>query len=180
MDPIATIRAFTGLSQRGFAAEVGTSQPTIAAYERQTKSPTWATIERIADAAGVEVHIVVSAPWAEGDRRHLTEHRAIAFALHREPERIVQRARAELHRLLRQPAGKASRERRSAWREWQRILSLPASDIVATLLDPSARARSLRRASPFRGVISGRRRLEIMGTVGGEARARRERASHRR
>jgi transcriptional regulator with XRE-family HTH domain len=179
MDPIATIRVSTGLSQREFAAAVGTSQPTIAAYERQAKSPTWSTIERIADAAGVEVHVVVSAPWTEADRRNLVQHRAIAFALQRHPDRVVRRAEAELTRLLRRPSGKASQERRAAWREWRRVLALPPSDIVAVLVDPSARASALRRASPFRGAISGRRGLEIMGEVAGETRARRASAAQR-
>jgi transcriptional regulator with XRE-family HTH domain len=139
------------LSQRAFATAVGTSQPTIAAYERQAKSPTWSTIERIADAAGVEVHVVVSAPWREADRRNLVQHRAIVFALHRSPDRVVRRAETELARLLRQPSTKASQERRAAWRQWRQVLALPTSDIVAVLLDPSARAQALRRASPFRG-----------------------------
>jgi transcriptional regulator with XRE-family HTH domain len=179
VDPISTIRAAAGLSQRDFAAKVGTSQPTIAAYERQAKSPTWSTIERIADAAGVEVHVVVSAPWTEADRRNLVQHRAIAFALQRHPDRVVRRAEAELTRLLRRPSGKALRARRTTWRDWQQVLALPPSDIVAVLLDPSARGRALRRASPFRGAISGRRGRGIVGAAAGETRARRARANRR-
>ncbi len=45
------------LSQRALAARAGTSQSTIAAYERGTKDPTYQTLSRILRAAGFDLRL---------------------------------------------------------------------------------------------------------------------------
>lgn len=52
------IRLQSGMSQTDLAAAAGTSQPTISAYESGTKQPSLATLERLARAAGAEMHVV--------------------------------------------------------------------------------------------------------------------------
>ncbi len=49
---IKRARLDAGLSQRQLAARAATSQPTLSAYERGTKSPSAATLVRILAAAG--------------------------------------------------------------------------------------------------------------------------------
>lgn len=49
---IKRARLDAGLSQRDLAAQAGTSQPTLSAYERGTKSPSAETLVRILAAAG--------------------------------------------------------------------------------------------------------------------------------
>lgn len=64
MDPIPTLllrlRLATGLSQRALARRAGTSQPAIARYERGVSTPSWETLERIAEACGQRVEIDVA------------------------------------------------------------------------------------------------------------------------
>ena len=53
MNPVRLIRAVAGMTQRELADAAETSQPTVAAYESGAKSPTWRTVERIADSVGL-------------------------------------------------------------------------------------------------------------------------------
>jgi hypothetical protein len=46
------MRSSAGLSQRALAERAGTSQPAIARYERAATTPSWETLERLAEACG--------------------------------------------------------------------------------------------------------------------------------
>lgn len=63
MYPLASVvrklRLSTGLSQRAFAARAETSQPAIARYEVGAATPSWQTLERLAEASGRRVEISV-------------------------------------------------------------------------------------------------------------------------
>ncbi|SRR6266540_2514022 len=48
-------RTRAGLSQRALARRAGTAQSVIARIERGQTSPTWETLERLLDAAGVDI-----------------------------------------------------------------------------------------------------------------------------
>src|SRR5258705_1890829 len=48
-------RTRAGLSQRALARRAGTAQSVIARIERGQASPTWETLERLLDAAGVDM-----------------------------------------------------------------------------------------------------------------------------
>lgn len=65
MENLATVvrkmRLATGLSQRDFARRAGTSQPAIARYERGTATPSWQTFQRLAEAAGRQAEVKVTA-----------------------------------------------------------------------------------------------------------------------
>jgi transcriptional regulator with XRE-family HTH domain len=49
-----------GLSQREYARLVGCDHGAIAAYERARKRPTLATLVRLLDATGVDVHLTIA------------------------------------------------------------------------------------------------------------------------
>jgi transcriptional regulator with XRE-family HTH domain len=54
---VRRMRRAAGLSQRDLAQRAGTSQPAIARYERGAATPSWATLQRLADACGQRVRI---------------------------------------------------------------------------------------------------------------------------
>ncbi len=57
---VRTLREQAGLSQRELAGRAGTSQPAIARYERGVSTPSWETLERLADACGRRIEIDVA------------------------------------------------------------------------------------------------------------------------
>ena len=57
---IHAARLKAGLSQASLAGRAGTTQPTISMYERGTKVPDLATLERILGAAGFELRMVLA------------------------------------------------------------------------------------------------------------------------
>lgn len=57
---VRTLRGQAGLSQRELAARAGTSQPAIARYERGVSTPSWETLERIAEACGQRIEVDVA------------------------------------------------------------------------------------------------------------------------
>lgn len=60
-------RSRAGLSQTELARRVGTSQPAIARYERARVMPDLATLLRIVEACGLELHFQLAEP--DGQRR---------------------------------------------------------------------------------------------------------------
>jgi len=64
------VRQHAGLTQQQLASRVGTSRPTLSAYEHGHKSPTLATVERILDGAGFELSAVPKVTFHEITRGH--------------------------------------------------------------------------------------------------------------
>lgn len=58
-DLVRELRRGAGLSQRELARRAGTSQPAIARYESGAAAPSWATVERLAEACGRALRIGV-------------------------------------------------------------------------------------------------------------------------
>src|SRR5450432_1594240 len=58
-------RRWSGLSQDELAKRSGTSRPTLSAYEHSRKSPSLATAERIAEAAGFAMELVPKVAFAQ-------------------------------------------------------------------------------------------------------------------
>ena len=58
---VRKLRLSTGLSQRAFAARAETSQPAIARYESGAATPSWQTLERLAQVCGRRVEVSVMA-----------------------------------------------------------------------------------------------------------------------
>jgi transcriptional regulator with XRE-family HTH domain len=67
---LAYARRAAGLSQNALARLAGTSQPTLSAYERGTKSPSLTVAERIIDAAGYRLEIVPNLEFVEVPGEH--------------------------------------------------------------------------------------------------------------
>jgi uncharacterized protein len=54
---VRELRLGAGLSQRALARRAATSQPAVARYERGTSTPSWETLQRLAEACGQRVRI---------------------------------------------------------------------------------------------------------------------------
>jgi len=71
MNCVRTLRAVSGQTRQQLAEAADTSQPTVAACEGGRKSPTLRTLERLAEAAGLVVHLEYVPPLTREDRRSL-------------------------------------------------------------------------------------------------------------
>ncbi len=145
------------MTQTELARAAGTSQPTIAAYESQSKSPTLSTVERLATSVGKEAVVVFVAPLTREDRRSLAVHRAIALKLRHDPTVVLEAAQANLCRSVEQHP-----HARRLLNEWDDILGRPVENIIESLLDPSPHARDLRHVTPFAGVLSSAERTSVL------------------
>ena len=151
------MREAVGLTQAALAEAGGTSQPTIAAYEAGTKSPTLNTVNRLARAAGLDATVVFHPPMTREDRRSLALHEIIAVRLRDDPETVLRRARETLARM--QSIAAASSQ---PLREWSVLLDRPVPAIVEILTDNSPWARELRHVTPFAGVLSASERAKAL------------------
>jgi len=165
---IRRLRRLAGLKQAELAQAGGTSQPAIAAYEAGRKSPTLATVRRLAASVGLEATVQFASPMTREERRSLHLHRAIAERLRSEPDRIVRQARLNLRRMR---AG-ASKESQPL-REWGVLLDRPVEALSEILTDPSPWARELRHVTPFAGVLTAEERAEAYRDFAGEEARRR-------
>jgi transcriptional regulator with XRE-family HTH domain len=156
MNPIRELREKRRLSQQGLARLAHTSQPTIAAYESGSKSPRLRTIERLAQAVGLEALVDFVPPLTREDRRSLALHRAIATKLEQVPGPTLERARRTIDRMSRRHPGA-----RPLLSRWRAILEQPVPEIVEVLLDPRPSARELRHVTPFAGILTAPERASI-------------------
>ncbi|PID62066.1 MAG: hypothetical protein CSB44_04830 [Gammaproteobacteria bacterium] len=157
MNTIRQLRRATGLSQADFAASVGTSQPTIAAYESGSKSPTLRTVERMAAALDLDIETKVVPALTREDRRSLAMHREVARRLEEAPEIALVRARRNLEKWQRLDAGGDALRKR--WALW---IELPVTELVMLMLDPGPLAREMRQVSPFAGLLSAAERTAVL------------------
>lgn len=160
VNPIAMARAVAGWTQSQLATAAGTSQPTIAAYEGDSKSPTWRTVTAIAEAAGLACYPAVGTPMTREELQSHALHFAIAAKLSADPEAVIGRSRGNIAR-MRDVNPHAAR----LLDEWDRILDRPAREIVARMLDPGEHARELRHVTPFAGVLSAPERAKVIQSV---------------
>jgi transcriptional regulator with XRE-family HTH domain len=156
MNAIRVLRERCGLTQSRLAELAHTSQPTIAAYEAGTKSPTLRTLERLARSVGLEAIVDYVPPLTREDRRSLALHRAIAKRLEQSPEPTLKRARRTLARMACRHAGA-----RPLLSRWRALLDRPLEEILEVLVDPRLSARELRHVTPFAGVLTARERALV-------------------
>jgi len=159
MSEIRDLRSLAGLTQAELARAGGTSQPAIAAYEAGRKSPTLATVRRLARSVGLETTVRFAPPMTREERRSLHLHRAIAERLKSDPEHIVCWARRNLER-MRFGVSHASQP----LREWGVLLDRPVEALVEVLTDPSPWARELRHVTLFAGVLTAAERADVYRT----------------
>lgn len=161
MKPVRLIRAVAGMTQRDLANAAETSQPTVAAYESGTKSPTWRTVERIASSVGLACYPAVGAALTRDQERSLFLHAAIARELRVRGPEVIEIARRNISRMR--------SVNPHAWRlldDWERILHGTTSQVVACMLDPGEHGRDLRQVSPFAGVLTPAQRVAVYRSFG--------------
>jgi transcriptional regulator with XRE-family HTH domain len=168
MNFIRDLRRRGGLTQSQLAESASTSQPTIAAYESGSKSPSLRTLERLAGSVGLEAIVDFVPPLTREDRRSLAVHRAIAERLKEDPEAVLRRARRTLARMSRQHPH--ARRLLSIWRG---ILDRPVTEIADVLADPRPLARELRHVTPFAGVLTAQERADVYRRFASSGAARR-------
>lgn len=156
MNVIRNFREAVGLTQQQLAEVGATSQSTIAAYESGRKSPTWRTVERLAQAVGCHVELRYLPPLTREDRRSLALHAAVVVRLREEPSAVLAKARASLARMRSLHPGASP-----LLDEWRLLLRRPVEALVPVLLDPSPWSRELRHVTPFTGVLSARERAAV-------------------
>lgn len=156
MNPVRMLRAVVGMSQAQLAAVAGTSQPAVASYESEAKSPTWRTIVRAAGAAGVACYPWVGPAMTRDQRRSLALHVALAAELAARPEEVLETARRNVGRM--RAAGPGAEDLLA---EWDRILQSPPRLVASRMLDPSDRGRDLRQVTPFAGILDARTRAAV-------------------
>jgi hypothetical protein len=114
-----------------------------------------ATIERVLESVGyvLELRAVParSAPLTREDRRSLAFHRLVAVKLLEDPGPVRRKARQNLSRMR---AVDVSARSSRYFDQWHALLDGDEHDLISTLVDPSERARDLRQASPFAGVLT--------------------------
>lgn len=156
MNIVRHLREVTRLTQQQLADAASTSQSAVAAYENGTKSPTWRTLQRLADAANAHVEVRFFPPLTREDRRSLLLHAAIAARLRETPDIVLARARQSLTRM------RALHPRaRPLLDEWRILLRRPLDALVPVLSDPSPWAREMRHVTPFTGILSALERARV-------------------
>jgi len=155
-------RQRAGLTQQELAHRAGTSQATVAAYERNRKSPGLATLGRLAAAmkARLQIEIVPEADDEHRERpveelsreegRSLWLHREIAARVQASPEAAKTLARRNLAGIR-----DTDRSGRSeVWTlEWEQLLDRPLDAMLVALCSTSKHAAQLRQTAPFAGLL---------------------------
>lgn len=152
---VRQLRSELGLSQRAFGERVGTSGPTVAAYEGGTKEPRWSTVQRMADVAGVAVDVTVRPGPADARRERRNRRRralaaAAAAAIEADWPTAARLAEENLER-MRVDAPPSARRWIDAWTELVGRGPLP---VRRQLLADGDEADDLRQMSPFAGILS--------------------------
>lgn len=165
---LSLIRQRTGLSQRSFAEVVGTSGPTIAAYESGAKEPRWSTLERIANDTGhlLDVRLVGTgrgaALRARRERRGLALAAAVAGAVTRDFERAIRLAEKNLVKAT----NVMGTNRGQRWLdEWRTILDRGPDAVCAALLDTTPHGHDMRQVNPFAGLLTDAEREAALAAV---------------
>ena len=156
MNAVLELRELVRMTQAALARAGGTSQPAIAAYEANRKSPTIGTVQRLARSVGLDAAVEYFPPLTREDRRSLELHRAIARRLRETPDAVLAQARRCLERML----GRHD-ESSHLLREWSVLLERPVDALLPLLTDPDPWARELRHVTPFAGVLTAAERAEV-------------------
>ena len=157
MNPIRQLRSEAGVTQSDLAARAGTSQPTIALYESGTKSPTLATLQRLADSLGLELAVTFVPRMTREDRRSLAYHSAVTGILKHSPAVTLARAKRNLEK-----AEELHPDAKNLWDRWRRWLRLPIHELISNMLDPGLEARDMRQVSPFAGILDASERARVL------------------
>jgi len=154
MTLVRELREFTALTQFELAREVGTSQPTIAAYEAGTKSPTLRTLDGMVAALNLEYSVNWSTAQTREDRRSIAYHQAVVEKIKLHPDSVLRKARNHISCLSQKhPDARLLIDR---WKLW---LQLPEEDLCTLMLLRGGAYNDMRQVSPFAGALSARERV---------------------
>ena len=157
MNPVFLLRSCAGVTQQVLAVRAGTSQPTIALYESGVKSPTVATLQRLALSLGLELVVTFVPPLTREDHRSLIYHHALAKILRQDSVSTIKRAKRSLMKMRREHPGV-----RPLFDRWQVWLDLPIEELTSRMLDPGMMAREMRQVTPFAGLLEPRDRVRLL------------------
>lgn len=160
MKLVNDLRRETGLSQLEFAQKARTSQPTIAAYESGSKSPTLRTLNGMSAAVGMELSTQWVPALTREDKRSLAYHQLIVKKLKVLAVPTLTKARENLARMKKQhPDASLLFDRWAVW------LSLPLDDLSVLLLHQGIEHRDMRQVSPFSGILSAAERADAINRL---------------
>ena len=157
LNPVSLLRSATGLTQKDLARKAMTSQPTIALYESGSKSPTIATLQRLASSLGLELSVNYVRPLTREDQRSLAYHQSIAKVLRKLPDKAIVKAKRVLQKMRRDHP-----EVKPLWDRWRLWLDLPIEELISKILDAGMTAREMRQVTPFAGLLSPQDRFRIL------------------
>jgi len=157
MNPVSLLRSYANVTQRALAVGAGTSQPAIALYESGAKSPTVATLRRLASSQGLELVVAYTPRLTREDCRSLAYHHAIASILRRGSVSAIKRARRTLTKM-----GEDHPGAKPLFDHWSVWLDLPTEELISRMLDPGMTAREMRQVTPFAGLLEPKERVQIL------------------
>lgn len=169
-DPGALVRARRirlGLSQRAAAHVCGIPQSMLSRIESGQTQPSVATLLRVLNGLGADLHIELRPPETGGEGRREKErsrwmNRLVVGELSRHPDRVLAIARDNITRWREIHAGRPSIL--VALDRWNEILDEGVESIVTTLTGQSEEAEDLRQNSPFAGVLSQEQREQALAS----------------
>lgn len=159
-------RTRLGLSQRAAARACGIPQSMLSRLEAGETQPSVATLQRVLDGLGAELHLELRPPAGGESRREkqrsLWLNRVVVGELTRDPDRVIAIARDNIARWRSVHAGRSSVL--AALDRWSQILDGGVEPIVATLTGLSEEAEDLRQNSPFAGALSPEQREQALAS----------------
>lgn len=157
MSPVKEIRKLAHVTQTELAKYANTSQPTIAMYETYKKSPNLSTLQKLASSVNLEMHIRIIPEMTRDQRRSLAFHKEITAELQQDFKQIISEANDNIQTMRR-----AVPNAKGLLDEWEKILQLDIETIILLILDPGTRGQDRRQVSPFAGILSAKKRTQII------------------
>ncbi|TIC88247.1 helix-turn-helix transcriptional regulator [Nocardioides sp. GY 10113] len=155
-----------GLSQRAAARSCGIPQSMLSRIESGETQPSVATLQRILDGLGAELHLELRSTAAGEPRREKERsrwlNRVVVGELMLDPDRVIAIARGNIERWRDVHAGRPPIQ--EALDRWSEILDDGVEAIVESLTGSSEEAEDLRQNSPFAGVLSPEQRERALAS----------------
>jgi transcriptional regulator with XRE-family HTH domain len=156
------MKSNSGHPLRELARRAKTSAAALVDYEAGRHEPKLSTLQRIAEAAGCDLIVEVRPRLTHPERRTLELHRIVSEKLSDDATGIIQQAKSRIDTMrVADPEGRTAKYVNA----WDRLLSGPRDELVATMLSTDQVARDLRQSSPFVGVLTDEERLGAIRRV---------------
>ncbi|MHB1702360.1 MAG: helix-turn-helix domain-containing protein [Acidobacteriaceae bacterium] len=149
----------SGLSWRELARRAGTAHSALIDYAKGRHDPGFATLQRVAHAAGYDLVMEVRPRLTNPEIRTLEMHRAIATKIGADPEGTLAIARANLATAR---TADTNGNTTPYLDTWEALIEGPLDRLIRVMNSTDQAARDLRQASPFAGVLSDDDRLGVM------------------